>query len=248
MKEEEEEKSIRTGGQKPKNAKRRSVASKVTYKEESDSEREGLSDGEEFQMTSEEESEDSEGGAKDKNGKKGKGKNKVITNNNNNNTNTATKRKSGGGGRKNKNEEEEEDEDWEDVGEVEEGGTSKSTKRRSRKKREGRGADEWLEVYLQKTASWICVDVEHGVGRPQLCSQNATVPLTYVVSVDGAGHLKDLGRKYDPTWMTSSRKRRVDEDWWEDTLEPFLGPEDERDMQEDKEVRQTYRKTDRGTD
>lgn len=73
---------------------------------------------------------------------------------------------------------------------------------------------------------------------PHLCSQNATAPLTYVVSVDGDGFLKDLGRKYDPTWMTSSRKRRVDEEWWEETLEPFLGPEYDRDLKEDKEVRQ----------
>ncbi|CAB1416042.1 unnamed protein product [Pleuronectes platessa] len=75
-----------------------------------------------------------------------------------------------------------------------------------------------------------------GVGMPQLCSQNATSPVTYVVSVDGDGFLKDLGRKYDPTWMTSSRKRRVDEDWWDETLEPFLGPEYERDKREDKEL------------
>lgn len=98
--------------------------------------------------------------------------------------------------------------------------------------------DEWLEVYLEKTSSWVCVDVEHGVAQPHLCSRNATAPMTYVVSVDGDGFVKDLGRKYDPTWMTSSRKRRVDEEWWEETLEPFLGPEDERDRKEDKEVKQ----------
>lgn len=239
--EEEEEKAITSGGQRPKNSKRRSIASKVSYKEESNSEREmedeGLSDEDEFQASSEEDSVDSECGAKSTKNKKGKGKSKAKGTNSKNTT--APKRRSGGG----KKQVKEEDQEWEEEEEEDEereGTTNNGMKRRGgRKKREGPGADEWLEVFLEKTSSWICVDVEHGVGVPNLCSQNATAPVTYVVSVDGDGFVKDLGRKYDPTWMTSSKKRRVDEDWWEETLEPFLGPEDERDMKEDKEVRQT---------
>ncbi|XP_035513017.1 DNA repair protein complementing XP-C cells isoform X1 [Morone saxatilis] len=235
--EEEEEKIITSGGQRPKNSKRRSIASKVSYKEESNSEGEneekGLSDEEEFQATSEEEdSADSESEAKSTK-KTGTGKSKAKVTNSKNTT--ALKRKSGGGKKEVKEENQEREEEVEDE-EDEEGTTSNGTKRRSGKKKEGPGADEWLEVYLEKTSTWICVDVEHGVGMPQLCSQNATSPVTYVVSVDGDGFLKDLGRKYDPTWMTSSRKRRVDEEWWEETLEPFLGPEDERDKKEEKEL------------
>ncbi|TDH10824.1 hypothetical protein EPR50_G00079100 [Perca flavescens] len=235
----EKEKVITSGGQRPKNSKRRSIASKVSYKEESDSEAEkedeGLSD-EDFQATSEEDSEDPEGGAKSTKGKKGKSKSKV-----NNSKNTAAPKRSGGGKKQVKDqegkewEEEEEDDEEEEEEEGGEGTTSNRTKRRSGKK-DGPGADEWLEVYLEKTSSWVCVDVEHGVEMPHLCSQNATAPVTYVVSVDGDGFVKDLGRKYDPTWLTSSRKRRVDEDWWEEMLEPFLGPEDERDRKEDKEL------------
>ncbi|XP_056130082.1 DNA repair protein complementing XP-C cells isoform X2 [Lampris incognitus] len=226
--EEEGERRIIVGGQKPKNAKRRSIASKVNYKEQSDSEgeEEEPSDGDEFQVTSEEESGEFEGRAKPKKGKKAKDKSKAKTKNC---SKTAVKQE---------NERvKKEDKDWEEEGEeAEEGKTSQRTNRRSGKQREGGGADEWLEVYLYKTATWVCVDVEHGVGQPQLCSRSATQPLTYVVSVDEEGHLKDLGKKYDPTWMTSSRKRRVDEDWWEETLEPFLGQEDERDKREDKEL------------
>ena len=132
---------------------------------------------------------------------------------------------------------EEEDDDDDDE---EEGTKTNRTKRRGGKRREGPGTDEWLEVFVEKTSSWVCIDVEHGVAMPQLCSKNATAPVTYVVAVDGDGFVKDLGRKYDPTWMTSSRKRRVEEEWWEETLVPFLGPEDERDVKEDKEVRQTH--------
>ncbi|XP_069549980.1 DNA repair protein complementing XP-C cells isoform X1 [Brachyistius frenatus] len=234
---EEEEKAILSGGQRPKNSKRRSVASKVTYKEESNSEgdnkEEGLSDEEEFQATSEDDSEDSESGAKSAKGKKGKGKSKAKRTNSENTT--AQKRRSGGGKKQVKDEEDREQEE-EDEEEEEEKPTSNRTKRRSGKKKDGSRVDEWLEVYVEKTSSWVCVDVEHGVGMPHLCVQNATALVTYVVSVDGDGFLKDLGRKYDPTWMTSSRKRRVDDDWWEETLEPFLGPEDERDLKEEKEL------------
>ncbi|XP_030588793.1 DNA repair protein complementing XP-C cells isoform X2 [Archocentrus centrarchus] len=232
--EEEEKRAVVSGGQRPKNSKRRSVASKVSYKEESNSEgeeEEGLSDEDEFQASSENDSEDSESGVKSTKGKKGKGKAKGT-----NNKNTAApKRRSSGGKKRVKDEE---DGEWEEgkEEEEEEGTTSKGTKRRSGPKKEGPGADEWLEVFLEKTSSWVCVDVDHGVGMPHLCSQNATSPVTYVVSVDGDGFVKDLGKKYDHTWMTSSRKRRVDDDWWEETLQPFLGPEDERDIKEDKEL------------
>ncbi|KAL3063909.1 hypothetical protein OYC64_000265 [Pagothenia borchgrevinki] len=222
---EEDEKTITSGGQRPKNSKRRSIASKVTYKEESNSDEEkkegGLSDEDEFQATSEEGSEQSEGGSKSKKGTKGKGKSKSTA---------APKRRSSGGGEKEEGNEREVDD------KKEEGITSIRKKQRSGNKTKGPGADEWLEVFLEKTSSWVCVHVEQGVGLPHLCSQNATTPVTYVVAVDGHGFVKDLGRKYDPTWLTTSRKRRVDEDWWDETLGPFLGPEDERDKKEEKEL------------
>lgn len=228
--EEEAEKATQTREHIRKVQKRCSASSKVCYKEETDSEEEGeeFHDDEEYQVTSEEDTEEAESEAKTTKSNKGKGKSKDKGINN---KKTASERRSGGGKKTVKDG----DRQWEE----EEGISSNRTKRRSGVKKEGSGADEWLEVYLEKTSSWICVDVDHGVGMPHLCAQSATSPLTYVVSVDGDGSLKDLGRKYDPTWMTSTRKRRVDEDWWEETLEPFLGTEDERDIKEDKEVHTT---------
>ncbi|KAM4737805.1 DNA repair protein complementing XP-C cells isoform 2-T2 [Anableps anableps] len=229
MKEEEEEKPVLSGGQRPKNSKRRSVASKVSYKEESNSEgdeEEEISDAEDFQGSSEDSSEDFE--TRTKSAKKRTENVKSTTK-----TQNTPKRRSGVK-QQEKNEDREREEDKEK--DEDEGMTSNRSKRRSGQKKEGPGADEWLEVYLDKSSSWVCVDVEHGVGVPQLCSQSATAPLTYVVAVDGDGFLKDLGRKYDPTWMTASRKRRVDDEWWEETLEPFMGPEDERDKKEEKEL------------
>lgn len=217
MAEKEEEKSTTLAGQRPKNSKRRSIASKVSYKEESSSEddEKPVSD-DDFQVTSEEEDGvDSENEAKSTKGARKK------------------KSKEGSEGKQKQDSQELEEKEEMDRG----GGTiRKGAKRRSGQKKEGPGEDEWLEVYLDKTSSWVCVDVEHGIGKPHLCSQNASSPVTYVVSVDGDGFVKDLGRKYDPTWMTLSRKRRVEDDWWDETLTPFMGPEDEKDKKEDKEV------------
>ncbi|KAK2851147.1 hypothetical protein Q5P01_007423 [Channa striata] len=234
--EEEEERAVTSGGQRPKNSKRRSVASKISYKEESNSENEErLSDDDDFQAASEEDSEDSEGKAKSTKRKTGKGKSKAKVTKNKNIE--ASKRRSGGEKKQGKDEDDNEwEEDDDDDDEEGDGMTNDRTEQRSGEKKEGPGANEWLEVYLEKTSSWVCVDVEHGVGEPHLCSKNATAPVTYVVSVDGDGFVKDLGRKYDPTWMTLSRKRRVDEEWWQETLELFMGPEDERDIKEEKEL------------
>lgn len=214
---ETEEKSTTLAGQRLKNSKRRSIASKVSYKEESNSEgdeKPGSDD--DFQLTSEEEDcVDSENEAKS--------------------TKRVGKRKSKedcGGKLKKDSRELKEREEMDGGGRT----IGNGAKRRSGRKKGGPGDDEWLEVYLAKASSWICVDVDHGVGKPHLCSQNASSPMTYVVSVDGDGFVKDLGRKYDPTWMTTSRKRRVDDDWWDETLTPFMGPEDEKDKKEDKEV------------
>lgn len=226
----EEEKLVLSGGRRPKNSKRRRVASKVSYKEESNSEgHEEEEDGEDFQATSEEEEDsDFESEVKPRKGKMGKGKATVTASK----KNVGPKKKNDG----KKHVKDEEDSDWEEEKQEDDERVEGTGKRRS-VRRGGPGADEWLEVFLEKSSSWVCVDVEHGVGMPQLCSQNATEPVTYVVAVDGNGFLKDLGRKYDPTWMTTSRKRRVDDDWWEETLQFFLGPEDERDVKEEKEVR-----------
>ncbi|XP_077400420.1 DNA repair protein complementing XP-C cells isoform X2 [Vanacampus margaritifer] len=220
--EERAEKIISPGGPRPKNSKRRSIASKVSYKEESNSENEEELSDEEFQVSSEEGSEDSEIGTKSVKVVKGKERSNSKDKNDRNNT---TQKESSG-----REKDEENHEDGEKVL------AGSKAKRRSTKKNNGVGADEWLEVFVDKTSSWVCVDVEHGVGAPHLSSQNATRPVTYVVGVDGDGFVKDLGRKYDPTWLTSTRKRRVEEEWWEETLQPFLRPEDERDVKEDKEM------------
>ncbi|XP_026863467.2 DNA repair protein complementing XP-C cells [Electrophorus electricus] len=201
------------GGQRPKNNKRRSVASKVSYKEES-SEGEGPSEGEEFRLSGEDESDESEGGVKksSKNSKaKRKGKVRVP-------------QRLSGNQKKTTREEKDKEE-----GEQE-------TRKERGKRREGKGDDEWIEVYLVGAKKWVCVDVNQGVGKPLQCTNRASQPVTYVVGVDGDGYLKDLSSRYDPTWLTLSRRRRIDSEWWEETLEFYECPDSERKQQEDKEM------------
>ncbi|KAJ8370916.1 hypothetical protein SKAU_G00109440 [Synaphobranchus kaupii] len=201
------EKEKPVAGGRPKNSRRRSVASKVSYKENS-SEGEGSSEGEEFLVSGEEESEDAEERAPTRRGRKGSGKG------------VAPQRQRS---KKEASSEGEEEEEGEEVG-------------RSRR-RKGRGIDEWLEVYLERVGRWVCLDVQQtGVGQHQQCSRHATQPLSYVLAVDGDGYLKDLSSRYDPTWMTSSRKRRVEPEWWEETLGGFRCPASQRERQEDKEL------------
>lgn len=185
----------------------------MSYKEVS-SEEEEQSD-EEFQPPNEDDSEDSDGPMKVCRKAKFKGK--------------------GGASQRSSvvKQEERSDEEEEDDDEEEE----KVVKKQRRKRKEGKGADEWLEVYLESTGRWVCVDVDQGVGQLQLCSDQATQPITYVVGVDDEGYLKDLSSRYDPTWLTSSRQRRVDSEWWEETMEIYKSPDTERGQKEDQEVR-----------
>lgn len=101
-----------------------------------------------------------------------------------------------------------------------------------------RGSDQWLEVYLAKEEKWVCVDCVHGmVNKPSTCFKAATKPFMYVVGIDNSGHVNDVTRRYDPEWMTRTRKRRVDSEWWEETLRPFRNPDMKREDREEAEVR-----------
>ncbi|XP_027556872.1 DNA repair protein complementing XP-C cells [Neopelma chrysocephalum] len=102
--------------------------------------------------------------------------------------------------------------------------------------RKATGTDQWLEVFLEREDKWVCVDCVHGnVGQPQLCFTHATKPLFYVVGFDNNGSVRDVTQRYDPVWMTATRKIRVDPEWWEETLQPYESPNVERDRKEETE-------------
>ncbi|XP_014461119.1 DNA repair protein complementing XP-C cells isoform X2 [Alligator mississippiensis] len=96
--------------------------------------------------------------------------------------------------------------------------------------------DQWLEVFVEREDKWVCVDCVHGtVNQPQLCFRYATKPVSYIVGIDNDGCVKDITQRYDPAWMTLTRKYRVDPEWWEETLQPYKSPFVERDEKEEME-------------
>uniref|UniRef100_A0A7M4FIE2 XPC complex subunit, DNA damage recognition and repair factor n=1 Tax=Crocodylus porosus TaxID=8502 RepID=A0A7M4FIE2_CROPO len=97
-------------------------------------------------------------------------------------------------------------------------------------------ADQWLEVFVEREDKWVCVDCVRGtVNQPQLCFRYATKPVSYIVGIDNDGCVKDITQRYDPAWMTLTRKYRVDPEWWEETLEPYKSTFVERDKKEEME-------------
>ncbi|XP_017650299.1 DNA repair protein complementing XP-C cells isoform X2 [Nannospalax galili] len=102
--------------------------------------------------------------------------------------------------------------------------------------RRAAGVDQWLEVFCEPQAKWVCVDCVHGVvDQPLACYKYATKPMTYVVGIDSNGWVRDVTQRYDPAWMTATRKCRVDADWWAKTLRLYQSPFTEREKKEDLE-------------
>ncbi|XP_007429703.1 DNA repair protein complementing XP-C cells isoform X2 [Python bivittatus] len=99
-----------------------------------------------------------------------------------------------------------------------------------------RGTDQWVEVFLEREDRWVCVDCVRGsVGQPLLCFKYASKPVCYIIGIDDNGYVKDVTQRYDPAWMTSTRKCRVDAQWWEDTLAPYKSYFVEREEKEERE-------------
>ncbi|XP_042305175.1 DNA repair protein complementing XP-C cells isoform X2 [Sceloporus undulatus] len=245
--EKEKESTNREGHQKekeglrrPKNDRQRRVASKVSYKEESGTDEDSDS---EFSASEEEEddssiSEDFETPRRKQKPSLGTPKAKIGINRQRSGSlvlkgpknsetvdgslgKTATPSSSNSTKKRNKIISSD-DEDENDEGEQ---GTAKF-----------KGMDQWVEVFLEREDRWVCVDCIHGtVGQPLLCFKYATKPVSYIVGIDNTGYVKDITQRYDPAWMTSTRKCRVDAQWWEDTLEPYRSPLVEREKKEDRE-------------
>uniref|UniRef100_A0A287DAA8 p125 n=1 Tax=Ictidomys tridecemlineatus TaxID=43179 RepID=A0A287DAA8_ICTTR len=114
--------------------------------------------------------------------------------------------------------------------------SSASSSRKRGKKAAGEAEEAWLEVFCERESRWVCVDCVHGVvGQPLACYRFATRPLAYVVGIDSDGWVRDVTQRYDPAWMTATRKCRVDPEWWAETLRPYQSPQLDRDKKEDSE-------------
>ncbi|XP_076202538.1 DNA repair protein complementing XP-C cells isoform X2 [Aptenodytes patagonicus] len=220
---------------RPKNDRRRRVASKVCYKEESGSNEGSVSDFEVSEEESDLSDEDFETVSKRRRSSLGSQKSKVaaIKSPKTETSESRLSKNSYGAEprpakstapalplaqrKRNKIISSDEDDGQQEVGKV-------------------MGTDQWLEVFLEREDKWVCVDCVHGnIGQPQVCFTYATKPLFYIVGFDNDGSVRDVTQRYDPVWMTATRKSRVDPEWWEDTLQPYKSPHVERDEKEENE-------------
>uniref|UniRef100_H3APK5 XPC complex subunit, DNA damage recognition and repair factor n=1 Tax=Latimeria chalumnae TaxID=7897 RepID=H3APK5_LATCH len=218
------------GPQRPKNNRRRRVASKVSYKEDSKSDENSDSD---FELPGGGDSDFSDDGSgttwKDK--RRASGLQKTTTQ-----EKTKAARSSGV---KNLKREEESEEECDQGSKTSKKGSVRDDAEAAKEASGGSGGcDQWLEVYLEKMERWVCVDPVRGsVNQAKLCYKHASKPVYYIVGVDNNGYVKDVTRRYDAAWMTITRKQRIDSDWWEETLEPYQNPFVEKESKEEMETK-----------
>ena len=88
----------------------------------------------------------------------------------------------------------------------------------------------WVEVFLNKERKWIPVDVLTGkVNNPSDIESRLAKPVMYVLAVNMKGQVKDVTRRYSSNYLTQSRKLRVDEQWFESTLCPWLDRDNKKE-------------------
>lgn len=58
----------------------------------------------------------------------------------------------------------------------------------------------------------------------------------YVLAWNNNKTIKDVTRRYAPQWMTVTRKVRVEPEWWNETMAPFLPAKNAREKEEDEDL------------
>lgn len=60
--------------------------------------------------------------------------------------------------------------------------------------------------------------------------------MAYIVAFNNDNSIKDITARYCQNFNTVTRKLRVDAKWWTETLNPFQGPKNAREKEEDDEL------------
>ncbi|XP_065829073.1 DNA repair protein complementing XP-C cells homolog [Oscarella lobularis] len=96
--------------------------------------------------------------------------------------------------------------------------------------------DDWIEVYLDAEKRWICISPFDCIDDVELIEERATQPISYVLGADNGGAVKDLTLRYASDWMSGAKKRRVNEEWWQESLRLFVTTDRKGDEEEDKQL------------
>lgn len=103
--------------------------------------------------------------------------------------------------------------------------------------RESKGIDIWVEVYSEDGDKWITIDVyREKVDCIKEIYQKASHPMIYVFAWNNDSSVKDVSARYIPNLNTTVRKMRVEAEYMEKTLKPFVGVKTPRDRQEDNDL------------
>ncbi|KAM0734574.1 DNA repair protein complementing XP-C cells-like protein [Formica fusca] len=109
--------------------------------------------------------------------------------------------------------------------------------------------DIWVEVYVESKESWTSINIMDGnVDCVVDIYKKASKPVLYVIAYNSEGLIKDVTRRYCPQWLSITRKQRIDEKWWTETLSYWLEKETDMSKKEDelllqKELEQPLPKT-----
>lgn len=102
---------------------------------------------------------------------------------------------------------------------------------------ESKGIDIWVEVYSEHDDRWITIDVyREKVDCIKEIYQKASHPMIYVFAWNNDNSVKDVSARYIPNLNTTVRKMRVEAEYLEKTLKPFVGVKTARDRQEDNDL------------
>ena len=106
-----------------------------------------------------------------------------------------------------------------------------------------KGRDIWVEVYLEKVKSWICIDGDiSSVNQADECEKLATKPIKYVMTFDNECSIKDVTSRYASGWLTTTPKLRVDPDWLTETMSLYRTKNLKREKKEDSLLKAQLRK------
>ena len=70
--------------------------------------------------------------------------------------------------------------------------------------------------------------------------KKASEPVLYIIAYNSGGTIKDVTRRYCPNWLTVTRKQRVDENWWSESLAPWKEQNTVTSKAEDEMLLQRY--------
>ncbi|GCB82359.1 hypothetical protein scyTo_0023215, partial [Scyliorhinus torazame] len=237
--------SKRPGSPRPKNDRRRRVASKVSYKEDTEDDDDSDSD---FEVLD---------GSGSSNYSDGDNRSASLSKRVLSQTNTPRGRQTDQEKNKGiifstpKSEKDSEDDDFEsDPGKINprKRRSSKCNKTKANTRGErtslvsevspnSKGSDQWIEVYAEAEKKWVAVDcVRNTLNHPELCAKHASKPLSYIISFDNESCVRDVTQRYDVAWMTKTRKQRIDPGWWDKTLAVYKSDCTERQKEEDLEL------------